>query len=187
MNYETIQSNTLPYITAVFYEGLRLFPPVPFEIKQCERDSVLPDGTSLPRSAIVLWCTWAMGRSTRIWGDDTESFRPERWLEKTTAMSETSSREKRPSIITKTAFEFPVFNGGPRMCLGKKMAEFQAIYTIAVLVWNYDFRAFEDDGSSTWMIKSERRSRNSLTLPMEGGLPCYLKKRTGFGLSDLEI
>jgi hypothetical protein len=184
LNYDTIQSNTLPYITAVFYESLRLYPPVPFEIKQCEKDSVLPDGTFLPQSAIVVWCTWAMGRSSQIWGTetDTESFQPERWLETPTTASTTtietnSPDSKRPSLLTKTAFEFPVFNGGPRTCLGKKMAEFQAIYTIAILVWKYDFRAVEDDGSATWMLGSERRSRNSLTLPMEGGLPCYLRKR----------
>ena len=29
-------------------------------------------------------------------------------------------------LITKSAYEFPVFNGGPRTCLGKKMAEYMA-------------------------------------------------------------
>ncbi|THV45019.1 hypothetical protein BGAL_0542g00060 [Botrytis galanthina] len=106
----TYKPTTVPYIMAVFYEALRLYPPVPFEIKQCEQATTLPDGTFLPRHAVLVWCPWAMNRSRSIWGEDADDFRPERWLDDGV-------------IILKTAFEYPVFNGGPRTCLGKKMAE----------------------------------------------------------------
>ncbi len=151
----TLQATALPYTMAVFYEALRLYPPVPFEIKQCEQATTLPDGTLLPKSAIVVWCTWAMNRSKLIWGEDADLFRPERWLED-------------GKLISRTAYEFPVFNGGPRTCLGKKMAESMAIMVIARLIMEFDFTAV--DGK-------ERISRNSLTLPMEGGLPCFVTSR----------
>ena len=147
---------SLPYVTAVFYETLRFYPPVPFELKQCEQATTLPDGTQLPKTAVLLWCTWAMNRSKLIWGADSLKFRPERWLED-------------GNLISKSASEYPVFNGGPRTCLGKKMAELVAIQVIAKLVMNFDFEAVD---------KKERISKNSLTLPMEGGLPCYVKQRT---------
>jgi len=143
---------SMPYVMAVFYEALRLYPPVPFELKQCEQATTLPDGTFLPKNAVLLWCTWAMNRSRLIWGDDADIFRPERWLED-------------GNLTSKTAYEYPVFNGGPRMCLGKKMAEAVAVQVIATLVSKFDFKAVDD---------RERISKNSLTLPMEGGLPCYV-------------
>ena len=61
LSFEPVQQSYLPYTLAVFDESLRLYPPVPFEIKQCTTPTTLPDGTFLPANAIVLWCTWAMG------------------------------------------------------------------------------------------------------------------------------
>ncbi|KAH9890149.1 cytochrome P450 [Xylariomycetidae sp. FL2044] len=147
----------LPYIMAVFYEALRLFPPIPFEIKECDQATTLPDGTFLPRKSIVVWCPWAMNRSRTTWGPDADTFRPERWL----------GEDGRP--VARSASEFPVFNGGPRTCLGKRMAELLAVQVIAAMVSTFDFvPAYE----------TERVSRSSLTLPMEGGLPCFVRMRT---------
>jgi cytochrome P450 len=73
------------------------------------------------------------------------------------------------NMISKTASEYPVFNGGPRTCLGKKMAELVAIQIIATLVMNFDFKPVDD---------RERISKNSLTLPMQDGLPSYVKRRS---------
>jgi cytochrome P450 len=98
-----------------------------------------------------------MNRSKLIWGPDADFFRAERWLED-------------GRLISKSASEYPVFNGGPRTCLGKKMAELVAIQVIATLVMKFDFELVDD---------VERVSKNSLTLPMEGGLPCYVKHHSG--------
>lgn len=147
----------LPYVTAVFFETLRFYPPVPFELKQCLQATTLPDGTHLPKTAVLVWCTWAMNRSRLIWGADADVFKPERWL------------LDNGTLISKSASGYPVFNGGPRTCLGKKMAELVAVQVIATLVMKFDFEAVDD-----W----ERISKNSLTLPMEGGLPCYVKRRS---------
>lgn len=152
----------LPYTMAVFYETLRLYPPVPVELKQCEQAVTLPDGTSLPKGAIVVWCIWAMNRSKLIWGEDADLFLPERWIEDR-------------KLITKSAYEFPVFNGGPRTCLGRKMAECMAVMVIARLIWAFDFEAVDD---------KERISRNSLTLPMEGGLPCLVRSRSSVIINE---
>ncbi|RDW75274.1 hypothetical protein BP6252_06416 [Coleophoma cylindrospora] len=145
----------LPYTMATFYETLRLYPPVPFELKQCEKETTLPDGTYLPKTAVLVWCTWAMNRSKITWGDDADKFEPGRWL------------DGNGSLISRSASEYPVFNGGPRTCLGKKMAEVIAVQVIATLVTRFEFCPVDS---------GERISKNSLTLPMEGGLPCYVKK-----------
>lgn len=166
LSFSTVQPWSLPYITSIFNESLRLYPPVPVELKECTASTVFPDGTWLPKSAVVMWAPWAMGRSRQIWGQDADDFRPERWLD---------PESHQP--ITKSAFEFPVFNGGPRSCLGKKMAESLAAYVIATLVWEYEFAEVREQKVDDRYPAKERRSQNSLTLPMEGGLPVKLKKR----------
>ncbi|KAK6956817.1 hypothetical protein Daesc_002097 [Daldinia eschscholtzii] len=156
VNSTIFTPTSLPYTMATFYEALRLYPPIPFEIKQCERPTTLPDGTFLPEKSIVFWCTWAMNRSTTRWGDDADSFRPERWL------------TEDGKLITKSAAEFPVFNGGPRLCLGKRMAELLAAQVIPTVLLTFDF---------TPAYGVERVSKSSLTLPMKGGLPCLVKTK----------
>ena len=147
---------SMPYTMAVFCEVLRLYPPVPFQMKQCSGAETLPDGTALPEGSIVVWCLWAMNRSKLTWGEDAEAFRPERWLQD-------------GRLVTKSQSEYPVFNGGPRTCLGKKMAEAVAVQVIATMAWLFDFMPADD---------VERVSKSSLTLPMEGGLPCFVKARS---------
>ncbi|ORY57576.1 cytochrome P450 [Pseudomassariella vexata] len=150
---------SLPYTMAVFYESLRLYPPIPFEIKQCAKATTFPDGTFLPADSIVVWCPWAMNRSRVTWGDDADIFRPERWL-------------LDGKFVTKSASEFPVFNGGARSCLGKRMAELMAVQVLATMVLGFDFMP---------AYGTQRVSKSSLTLPMEGGLPCYVRARNDVG------
>ncbi|KAI1741764.1 cytochrome P450 [Xylaria scruposa] len=150
---------SLPYTMAVFYETLRLYPPIPFEIRECEQATTLPDGTFLPEKAVVLWSLWAMNRSKITWGEDADSFKPERWL------------TEHGKLTVKGASEFPVFffeDGGQRTCLGKRMAEIIATQVIAIMVLLFDF---------TPAYEGERVSKISLTLPMKDGLPCYVKDR----------
>lgn len=158
VNWDILNSGALPFTLAIFYETLRLYPPVPIELKECTKPSIFPDGTALPQDTVVMWIPWAMGRSKRIWGDDADAFKPERWLETNDRGIET--------VISKTAYEFPVFNGGPRTCLGKKMAELLGVKIISSMLWRYNFKEVE--------VGADRKSQNSLTLPMEGGLPCIV-------------
>ncbi|KAI8950304.1 cytochrome P450 [Xylaria longipes] len=147
---------SLPYTMAVFYETLRIYPPIPFEIRECEQATTLPDGTFLPEKAVVLWSLWAMNRSKITWGEDADLFRPERWL------------TENGKLITKGPSEFPVFYGGQRTCLGKRMAEIIATQVIATMVLLFDF---------TPAYEGERVSKISLTLPMKDGLPCHVRDR----------
>lgn len=186
VNVALLQPTSLPYTMAAFYESLRLYPPVPFEIKQTTQPITLPDGTSLPSDAIVVWCIWALNRSTKTFGPDAHEFRPERWL--STDDASTSPIDSTSGVKPKVRFtasslsagEFPVFNGGPRACLGKKMAELMACWVIGRFLCDWEFEEVNDglnmqigEDSKGW----ERRSANSLTLPMDGGLPVRVRRR----------
>jgi cytochrome P450 len=172
-----LQPNNLPHTISIFNESLRLYPPVPFEIKQCQVDTTLPDHTFLPKGSIIIWCIWAMNRSQEIWGYDSDIFRPERWLTSSPTGLDVGSEERAPvKLVTKSAFEFPVFNGGPRSCLGKKMAELMACWVLVQMWREFEFEEIFDEGEEGKGTQ-ERRSQNSLTLPMEGGLPCRVRLR----------
>lgn len=161
---------SMPYTLAIFNESLRLYPPIPFEIKQTMSPTTLPDGTFLPQGSVVVWCPWAMNRSRLTWGDDADEFRPERWL------VAGGGGEKAAAVMQKSASEFPVFNGGARLCLGKKMAELIAVQVIATVAWTFEFvPAYEG---------RERTSKSSLTLPMAGGLPVFVKVRSRGGRDE---
>ncbi|KAJ6259664.1 Cytochrome P450 [Drechslerella dactyloides] len=169
--YSSLSTTATPRSHAIFLETLRLYPPVPFELKQTLKpDGVtLPDGTVLPHDSIVVWCPYAFGRSKKIWGDDAYDFRPDRWLEKSPLTDDGSESDVRLKV--RSAAEYPVFNGGARSCLGKRMAEVMGLWVLAESLRNWEFEEVEKVG--------RRRSRNSLTLPMDGGLKVRVKKRIG--------
>ncbi|KAL2166490.1 hypothetical protein VTG60DRAFT_2727 [Thermothelomyces hinnuleus] len=193
----------LPYTTAVFYEALRLFPPIPFEIRQAQADTTLPDGTFLPKHSVLVWCLWAMHRSRLTWGPDADEFSPERFLsredggeregevagkeeeieeetkregnigrEKEEGASAGRARRTTKFTLGKSSAEFPVFYGGARVCLGRKMAEAIAVQVIPTVLVAAGVRL-----EGAW--EGERRSQLSLTLPMEGGLPVWVRMGDG--------
>lgn len=64
------------------------------------------------------------------------------------------------------------------------MAEALAVSVIARLTWKYEFEEVFDTKSNGLKIKGGRRSQNSLTLPMEGGLPCIVRRRNTISRDD---
>lgn len=68
--------------------GLRLHPVVPSNSKVAIKDTVLPagggpDGSStvfIPKDSMVHFSLFTLHRRRDLWGQDSEEFRPERWL-----------------------------------------------------------------------------------------------------------
>jgi len=112
------------YIGAVLNEVLRWQPPVPMDSKLCTKSCVLPDGTPIEAGTTVFYSPYFMGRKESYWGPDVLEFKPERWL----------NREP------PTPYENPVFNAGPRTCLGIHMANFEAKLLAAMVLKKYRFK-----------------------------------------------
>ncbi|EQC35722.1 hypothetical protein SDRG_07000 [Saprolegnia diclina VS20] len=119
ISYESI--GACGYLDAVVRETLRLFPPVPIELKCAVADDVLPDGTFVPQGAMLEYSAYVMGRDPSRWVD-ADQFRPERWLHMAT----------RP-----TAYELPTFNAGVRSCVGQQAALLQTKLVVATVVQRY--------------------------------------------------
>ncbi|XP_010529527.1 PREDICTED: cytochrome P450 704C1-like isoform X2 [Tarenaya hassleriana] len=69
------------YLHAALSETLRLYPPVPVDMRCAESDDILPDGYRVNKGDNVYYIAYAMGRMTTIWGEDAEVFRPERLVQ----------------------------------------------------------------------------------------------------------
>ncbi|KAI9353013.1 cytochrome P450, partial [Zopfochytrium polystomum] len=129
-NYDS--SKDLKYVTAVFYEALRLHPSVPGDALYADKHDVLPGGIAVTPNTIVYWSTYSMNRLESLWGPDAETFNPSRWLqvdEKTGAVA----------VKRESQFKWPVFHGGPRLCLGQTMATFQGVLVLSVVLRQFDF------------------------------------------------
>lgn len=118
------------YTHAALCESMRLYPPVPVDTKEAVNDDVLPDGTLVKRGWRVAYHIYAMGRSERIWGKDWAEFRPERWL----SWDEVEGKWRFEGV---DAFTYPVFQAGPRVCLGKEMAFLQMKRVVAGIMRHF--------------------------------------------------
>ncbi|KAI3771918.1 hypothetical protein L6452_03090 [Arctium lappa] len=152
------------YLHAAISEGLRLYPPVPVDTKACLKDDVMPDGTFVGEGWFVTYHTYAMGRMESVWGGDCREFRPERWLEEEGG-GKVVYRPENP-------FKFPVFHGGPRICLGKEMA-----YTQMKLVAATIIERFEVEMVAAASEKNPPEHVLSLTMRMKDGLKVRVGKR----------
>jgi cytochrome P450 len=104
----------LPYCGAVVNEVLRLYPPVGGDSRWAVEDDILPSGIQVRSGQRVSIANIAIGRDPNLWSDP-DKFLPERWLQE-------GKPTRRPD-----EYMFPVFWGGPRLCLGKDMARLETI------------------------------------------------------------
>ncbi|KAG6557498.1 hypothetical protein Mapa_000772 [Marchantia paleacea] len=109
------------YLQAAITETMRLYPPVPTDSKTALADDYFPDGTFIGKGDRVVFHCYAMGRMEDLWGKDCLEFKPERFLHD-------------GKFVQESAFKYPVFQAGPRICMGKEMAYTQMKYIIASLI-----------------------------------------------------
>jgi cytochrome P450 len=89
----------LPYLDAVVKESMRILPPVPLQIRVAQYDTTIATHP-VPKGTRVMLNTFLTNRMPDLYPEG-DAFRPERWFR-----------------IAPSAFEFPVFSGGPHSCPG---------------------------------------------------------------------
>ncbi|CAI9097778.1 OLC1v1034265C1 [Oldenlandia corymbosa var. corymbosa] len=151
------QLRELHYLHAAVLESMRLYPPIQFDSKFCSEAEVLPDGTLVGKGTRVTYHPYAMGRMANIWGSDCLEFKPERWLK-----DGVFCQEKNP-------FQYPVFQAGQRVCLGKEIALME-LKSVALSL----LRRFHVD-----LAEAHHTPRFSpgLTATFRGGLPVFVRER----------
>ncbi|XP_058107034.1 cytochrome P450 94A1-like [Magnolia sinica] len=154
LEYEELKS--LNYLHAAITESLRLYPPVPIDSRVAVADDVMPDGTRVGAGWFADYSAYAMGRMERLWGKECLEFKPERWL------------DEYGTFVGVDQFRFPVFHGGPRVCLGKEMAYVQMKSVAAAVIYGFEVVGVREE-MPTYVM--------SLTLKMDGGFPVRVSRR----------
>ena len=134
---------TLPYLTGVVNETLRLFPSVAHRFRICNTPTTLSK-QPIHRGTMVIWPIYAMNRNPSFWGDDADQFRPERWSHGAGSGNDNSRRD---------AYAFMTFGQGPRKCPGEHYTRAVMACMLLDLVGRFQFSmssvhgdAFEDNG-----------------------------------------
>ncbi|KAF2112117.1 cytochrome P450 [Lophiotrema nucula] len=114
------EARQLPYLQAVIKEGLRILPPAAgLFFKTVPAGGDVIDGKFVPAGTQIGSSPFGIHHSKKIFGPDSELFRPERWLE---------AQGERLQEMTSTVDL--VFHYGKYQCLGKSVAlmEFNKIF-----------------------------------------------------------
>ncbi|XP_010278943.1 PREDICTED: cytochrome P450 94A2-like [Nelumbo nucifera] len=151
------------YTHASLCESMRLYPPVPGDSKEAAEDDILPDGTVVKKGVRVTYLPYAMGRMEALWGSNWPDFRPERWLEKDEVTGKWS-------FVARDQYTYPVFQAGPRICLGKDMAFLQMKQVVAGVLRRFRVVPAMEEGCEPVYV-------SYLTSKMKGGFPVRIEER----------
>ncbi|XP_030520479.2 cytochrome P450 94B3-like [Rhodamnia argentea] len=162
LDFEALKE--MRFLKACLCESMRLYPPVAWDSKHAVVDDVLPDGTPVRKGDRVTYFPYGMGRMEELWGKDRLEFRPDRWLvgPGVEGGAEGESRGVSP-------YKYPVFQAGPRVCLGKEMAFIQMKYVVASILRRFEIRP---------VLENRPVFVPLLTAHMAGGLKVVVKKRS---------
>nr|XP_006811829.1 PREDICTED: sterol 26-hydroxylase, mitochondrial-like [Saccoglossus kowalevskii] len=97
----------MPYMKSVVKETLRLYPAIPY-INRTMREDIALQGYHIPAGTPLLLLLYKTSRNDKYFKDPLQ-FKPERWLAKETNVT----------------FASMPFGFGPRMCIGRRLAELQ--------------------------------------------------------------
>jgi cytochrome P450 len=114
----------LVYSRMVIEETLRLYPPVFITNRQAVQDDVVC-GFRIPAGSLISLSPYAIQRDPRYW-QNSQEFDPERF--------NPQMKNERPR------FAYFPFGGGPRQCIGKDFALYEAVVVLAMAAQRFDWR-----------------------------------------------
>ncbi|KAJ7677044.1 cytochrome P450 [Mycena polygramma] len=169
----------MKYLRAVLNETLRLYCPVPFNVRTAIQPTRFHSSNGgppiyVPAGTRTIFSTILMHRRTDLWGPDALEFDPERFLD-----------ARLHQYLTPHPFIFLPFNAGPRICLGQQFAYHEASFFLVRLLQTFSRitladdaqpprarppAAWKTDDKSGWKARERVRPRSHLTMFIFGGL-----------------
>lgn len=104
------EAQQLPYFQACLKEAMRVRPAVGVNITRLiPQGGAEVDGTRLPAGTSVAVNGWVLHRDKKVFGEDADEYRPERWLKD----------EESAKRMERYMFQF---GGGSHLCIGRNLA-----------------------------------------------------------------
>ncbi len=138
------QVGKLEYTRAVLLEALRLWPTAPAFSVSPFKDEIVGGKYPIPKGTFVTVLIPSLHRDTAIWGDDPDSFDPDRFSRE--------AESKRP------AYAYKPFGNGQRACIGRQFALQEAVVVLGMILQRfalYDPHGYELDIKETLSLKPE--------------------------------
>jgi cytochrome P450 len=142
----------LDFLSCVFKEALRLYPPV-YMFGRIAVEDVSIAGHALPSQTVILISPWTLQRRPDLWPDPLR-FDPDRF----TAANQ--ARQARDAWIP--------FSDGPRICIGQHFAQLEAPLVLASLLQRADFSLLDE---------RPIKPGSAATLRPEGGVKARIRLR----------
>ncbi|CEL11547.1 hypothetical protein ASPCAL14648 [Aspergillus calidoustus] len=134
----------LPFLTACIKEGERLHPSIIYQLPRvAPADGFSIEGYYIPPSATISMSPLAQNRCQAIFGNDADTWRPERWIP-----GEGNSAE----IIKEMDKQNATFGYGSRTYVGRNLATFEVYKFIAQLITRYNVELLNP--SNPWTVRS---------------------------------
>lgn len=105
----------LPLLDRVFLESMRLFTPVPFQVRRVAAETTQFNVDLHPGDQVLIGA-WATNRLKSVY-ENAEQFRPDRWIE-----------------MTSVSYDYLTFSAGPRRCVGVGIAMAILKITLATIL-----------------------------------------------------
>lgn len=115
---------TMPWVTQIVEESMRLYPPIWGVMRTAIADDVL-GGYPIPAGARVVASPWVVHRSPELWPDPTR-FSPDRF-----APEQRAGRHR---------FAYFPFGAGPRQCVGAQFAMLEVPLIVAMILREFAVR-----------------------------------------------
>lgn len=127
-----------PYLEACIKETMRLFPVAgTLNFRENHAKDLVLDGYVVPKKTPVVVWSWLVHRDKATWGEDADSFRPERFLEhKHLASPAVYAGAPGPSG---EGLGFIPFASGPRICMGMNSGLQTIKMSAALLLRRFNF------------------------------------------------
>lgn len=162
------ESQALPYLDMCVKEAFRMHPAPGLPLERI----VPPGGVEIAgrsvRGGTIVGCSaWVLHRDARIFGDDVDEYRPERWEVKG------PGDEARVKVMNGTMLQFGM---GSRTCIGKNISLLEIYKLVPTLLRRFEI-SFDDPNSeweivNAWFVKQHnfvtRFSLRELVMPEKG-------------------
>jgi cytochrome P450 len=142
----------LPLLRAILDESLRLYPPVPRFDREAVAADRLGEHEIQPGDLVSIW-PWIIHRHQKLWNEP-DVFDPERF-----ALDRKDQRHR---------FQYIPFGGGPRTCVGARLAMAESLTILSIWLSKWRFRPVQGRAVQV---------SGMVTLRPKGGLPLILERR----------